>query len=160
MGIGRQSLYNAFGDKHSLFVEAVTHYVCCNTQPLIDTLQTPGSPLGNIRTAFEAIAAKTNRGECRGCFVTNAIVELAPHDEDVAKVVRSAIARIESSFKSALDQAVELKELAPKIDTKAVARFLNNTIQGMAVLGKASVSKSMLDDIVAVTLSTLDRFEK
>ena len=33
MGIGRQSLYNTFGDKHSLFVEALRVHIDFNLHP-------------------------------------------------------------------------------------------------------------------------------
>ena len=155
MGIGRQSLYNAFGDKHSLFLEAVTHYVSLNSQPLIRILQAPGSGVGNIRKALEAVVSFTTSGECRGCLVTNSIVELAPHDDEVAEVVRSAVNRMEKAFKATLDRALVSGEVSADTDTRAVARFLNNTLQGMVVLGKASASKAALKDVVKVALSKI-----
>jgi TetR/AcrR family transcriptional repressor of nem operon len=155
MGIGRQSLYNAFGDKHSLFVEAVNYYATQNSQPLIETLRAPGSGVSNIRQALDSVVAFAGNGECCGCLVTNSIVELAPHDDEVAKVVRSAINRVEKAFKFALDQAVESGEISAETDTRAVARFLNGTLHGLVVLGKASASKSALNDVVKVAVSTL-----
>jgi TetR/AcrR family transcriptional repressor of nem operon len=155
MGIGRQSLYNAFGDKHSLFVEAVTYYVRRNSDPLIEILQAPGSSLSNIRNALEAVVSFVSGGECRGCLVTNSIVELAPHDEEVAKVLRSAVNRMEKAFKATLDRAAESGEISADTDTRAVARFLNSTLQGMVVLGKASASKSALKDVVKIALSKI-----
>jgi len=155
MGIGRQSLYNAFGDKHSLFVEAIKYYASRNTQPLIEVLQAPGSGVSNIRKALEAVVAFTTSGDCCGCLVTNSIVELAPHDEEVAEVVRSALNRVEKAFKHAVDRAVESGEISADTDPKAMARFLNNTLHGMVVLAKASASKAALKDVVRIALSKL-----
>lgn len=155
MGIGRQSLYNAFGDKHSLFVEAVTYYVSQNSQPLIEILQAPGSGVSNIRKALEAVVSYMTSGECRGCLVTNSIVELAPHDDEVSDVVRSAVNRTEKAFKATLDRAVESGEVSADTDTRALARFLNGTLHGLVVLGKASVSKAALKDVVTVALSKI-----
>ncbi len=155
MGIGRQSLYNAFGDKHSLFVEAIKHYASRNSQPLIGILQAPGSGVSNIRKALEAVVSFATNGDCCGCLVTNSIVELAPHDEEVAEVVRSALNRVEKAFKDAVDRAVESGEISANTDTRAVARFLNNTLHGMVVLGKASASKTVLRDVVKIALSKL-----
>ena len=59
MGIGRQSLYNAFGGKHKLFIEAAEHYINSNGQHLVDAFKAPGSPLGNIRKAMEQTVEKT-----------------------------------------------------------------------------------------------------
>ncbi|NEO92378.1 MAG: TetR/AcrR family transcriptional regulator, partial [Moorea sp. SIO3G5] len=57
MGIQRQSLYNTFGSKHALFLEAVQNYgqtvVCCIEQRLNE----PGSPLENIRNLIRGLAS-------------------------------------------------------------------------------------------------------
>ena len=155
MGIGRQSLYNAFGDKHGLFVESIKHYSMQNTRPLIDLLTAPGSGISNIRKALESVVELTNSGDCRGCLLTNSIVELASHDEEVAEVVRSAIGRLENAFKLALERSIESGEISQDLNPRAYARFLNNTLQGMIVLGKASTSKTILRDVVKVALSKL-----
>jgi TetR/AcrR family transcriptional repressor of nem operon len=119
MGIGRQSLYNTFGDKHSLFIEAAKHYTNSNGQHLINTLQSPGSPVGNIRKALEQVVDFLTSGECRGCLVTNSIVELAPHDDEVRKLVTANVNRVEKTIKTTLDRAVEEGEISAKADTKA-----------------------------------------
>lgn len=155
MGIGRQSLYNAFGDKHSLFVEAIKHYASRNSQPLVDILQAPGSGVTNIRKALDAVIVSATNADCCGCLVTNSIVELAPHDDEVAAIVRSALHRVEKAFRAAVDRAVESGEIPASTDTRAVARFLNSTLHGMVVLGKASASKAVLKDVAKVALSKL-----
>jgi TetR/AcrR family transcriptional repressor of nem operon len=56
MGIQRQSLYNTFGCKHTLFLEAVQHYgqtVVCRIK---GQLNQPGSPLENLRCVLQKIA--------------------------------------------------------------------------------------------------------
>ena len=155
MGIGRQSLYNTFGDKHSLFVEAAKHYISSNGQHLLVALQAPGSPVGNIRKALHEVVDFLVSGECWGCLVTNSIVELAPHDEEVAKIVQSTVNRVEKAIKVALDRAVNEGEISANADTRAIARFLNSTVHGLGVMGKASASRAVLNDVVKIALTTL-----
>lgn len=155
MGIGRQSLYNAYGDKHSLFVEAMEHYANTNAQIFIDILRSSGSPSGNIRKVLEAVIEFVESRDCRGCLVTNSIVELAPHDDEVNRIVRSTIHRVEKAFQQTLNRAVDAGEVSSGMDTKAVARFLNGTLHGLVVLGKASSSRATLRDVVKVALSAI-----
>jgi len=108
MGIARQSLYNAFGDKHSLFLEAVKHYGDQTIQRLLDSLTSPGSGLKNIHKTFAKIASHANGADCRGCLMTNSIVELAPHDEEVASIVRANEKRINDAFKSVIADIVKI----------------------------------------------------
>ena len=48
-GVASQSLYNAFGDKHELFMESIRHYAETRMALLADVLNAPGSPLENVR---------------------------------------------------------------------------------------------------------------
>jgi len=155
MGIGRQSLYNSFGSKHSLFLETVTYYNNQITQSLVDTLEAPGSGLENIKRALEKSTSLASRRDYHGCFLTNSIVELAPHDPEVRKIICSANKRVINAFKTALERAVNSGEVSPATDPLAVARFLNACLHGIVVAGKASQGKDVIEDIAKVALASL-----
>ena len=156
MGIGRQSLYDTFGDKRSLFIEAVQHYNRCVTQGIVDQLSGDGTPLERVRRAVRSIGRAVTDGRCRGCLLTNTLIESAPHDPEIAKAASIILDRLESTFRSVLKQAVEEGELPNDANVRALARYLTSTIQGLVVMGKASVSRAVVKDIVNVALSVLD----
>ena len=120
-----------------------------------DVLDGSGSPLGNIRKLLGRMAAPAADGQCRGCLATNTVVELAPHDPEVAEAVKALLRRVEKAFHRTLERAVEFGELSPDTDPRALARFLCCTLQGLVVMGKASAGRSTIKDIVKVTLSTM-----
>ncbi len=155
MGINRGSMYDTYGDKHALFSAAIDHYGRTVTRGLEDALAAPGSPLGSIRKALLAVADQTLDRPCRGCMATNTAVELAQHDPQAATAVTSILQRIEKAFQGALRRAVEAGELGPNTKTRARARFLTGTLQGIVVMGKASASRATLRDIIAVALAAL-----
>jgi len=157
MGIGRQSLYDTFGDKHGLFIAAVKHYDQCISEGILDQLLAAGSPLQNVRETLTAIAGAVTDGRCRGCFLTNTLVEVAPHDPEVAAAAKSVLSRIESGFRRTLQRAVDEGELPKDANVRALARYFTSTIQGLVVMGKASVSRATVKDIVNVALSVLER---
>ncbi len=155
MGIHRGSMYDTFGDKHALFTAAINHYGRTITQSVEDTLDGPGSPLGNIRKLLGRMAAPAADGKCRGCLATNTVIELAPHDQEVAEAVKALLGRVEKAFHRTLERAVESGELSPDANTRALARFLSCTLQGLVVMGKAAASRSTIKDILNVTLSAV-----
>jgi TetR/AcrR family transcriptional repressor of nem operon len=157
MGIGRQSLYDTFGDKHGLFVAAVKHYDQCVAEGVIDQLRAAGSPLQNVRKTLVAIADGVTDGKCRGCLLTNTLVEVAPHDPEVAAAAKSVLSRIENGFRRTLQDAVTAGELPKDANVRALARFFTSTIQGLVVMGKSSVSRAAVKDIVSVALSVLEK---
>ncbi len=156
MGINRGSMYGTFGDKHALFVEAVEHYARTVMRQVHDTLEAPGSPLGNVRRFIAMWADMAASGECRGCLITNTAVELAPHNPAVAQAVKSALSLLEKALHKTLERAVDAGELPAETNTRALARFLTSTGQGLVVMGKANVSRATIKDIVNVTLSVIE----
>ena len=156
MRISRGSMYDTFGDKHALFSAAIDHYGRTVTCGLEEMLSASGSPLGNIRKVMSRMVEQALNGECRGCLATNTAVELAQHDPQTAEAVTAILRRIEKAFQRTLQRAVTASELKRTTDTRAHARFLTGTVQGVVVMGKASASRATLKDIVTVALSTLD----
>ncbi len=155
MGIKRGSIYNTFGDKHSLFIAAVEYYAKEVTSRTIKILESPGSPLENIKLFFETIVNTPSDKKTRGCLISNTVVELAPHDEKVADTVRIILERIQNAFLHCLDKAVELGELPEDTDTKALSHFLATSTHGLIVTGKSAVDNKQVKNVVDVILSTL-----
>jgi TetR/AcrR family transcriptional repressor of nem operon len=155
MGIKRGSIYNTFGDKHSLFIAAVEYYAKEVTSRTIKILESPGSPLENIKLFFETIVNTPSDKKTRGCLISNTVVELAPHDEKVADTLRIILERIQNAFLHCLDKAVELGELPEDTDTKALSHFLATSTHGLIVTGKSAVDNKQVKNVVDVILSTL-----
>ncbi len=155
MGINRGSMYDTFGDKRALFLAAIDHYRQKVIGPIVDGLSVPGSPLENIRKTLCGLAEAAGTKECRGCLVTNVIVEVAPHDPEVAKAMKVALTNTAAALRKTLDRAVEQGEINAKADTRALARFLLNTMQGLVVLGKAKLGKKTSSDVIEVAMAAL-----
>ncbi|MCG8409362.1 MAG: TetR/AcrR family transcriptional regulator [Phycisphaerales bacterium] len=155
MGINRGSMYDTFGDKRSLFLEALGHYQNTVIEPLTQMICAPGSPLGNVRKTLCKVADAAGGSECHGCLLTNTTVETAPHDAEVAKVMRASLRAIEDAFFDALERAIKNGELNRKAETRALARFLTNALQGLVVTCKAKLGKQTREDIIRVTMAAL-----
>lgn len=155
MGIKRGSIYNTFGDKHSLFIAAVEHYADEITSKMIRVLEEDGSPIENIRLFFETIVNTPVDRKTRGCLISNTVVELAPHDEKVAATVRKILEKIQTTFLNCLNRAVKLGELPEGTDTKVLSHFLATSTHGLIVTGKSALNPKEFKDVVNVILSTL-----
>jgi TetR/AcrR family transcriptional repressor of nem operon len=156
MGIQRQSLYNTFGCKHTLFLEAVQHYgqtVVCRIK---GQLNQPGSPLENLRCVLQKIAEDAACPQYRGCFVANAMMELAPHDPEVAAVVRGLAKQIEQVIAQTVTRAIAADELPADIDPQKAASFLYHVILGFNVRGKICPSNDCVEDILKIVWSVLE----
>ena len=157
MGVNRQSIYDTFGDKHSLFLEALDRYREIQSRKVFEVLERPGSMKKNLRQLFEEVVARSLSAEGRrGCFVGNSMSELAGRCKETATRTCNSVASAEKMFQKALQRGKEQGELRRVSDTRAVARFLYSNLQGLLLMAKATRDRRLLNDVVKVTLSVLD----
>jgi len=155
MGIQPGSIYNTFGDKHTLFLESIKHYGQVVTSNTIKILNEGDSPIENIRGFFNEMIKRPYDKRCMGCFVVNSVVELAPHDEQTAELVNGILKNIEAAFYDCLKKAQELGEISQESNIKALASYFASCTHGLLVTGKSDASTQEMKDIVDVILSTL-----
>lgn len=157
LGIRRQSLYDTFGDKHALFLEALKRYdERQNSVSVIGILEGPGSGKEVIERVFHtAVQILKQTKPPRGCLIVNTMVELAPHDEEVARWIAERVAQTQQAFYRALTRAYEEGELQAQHDLLALARFLTAALQGLNLTARANGDPDQLQDIANVALSVL-----
>ncbi len=94
MGIQPGSIYNSFGDKHSLFLEAIKYYGDVVTSNALKSLENEGSPLENLHKYVVEIISRPSEKKCRGCLIVNTVVELSPHDDETKVIVNIIMNKI------------------------------------------------------------------
>jgi TetR/AcrR family transcriptional regulator, transcriptional repressor for nem operon len=157
MGIQRGSLYHTFGDKRRLFFAAIERYDRVVTAKLLEVLDGPGSGKDAIRRFFRLkVDLSLEPRRPRGCLVTNSTAELASRDRGTAIRVGGVLARIEAAFHRAVVRAQKAGEIDPARNARALARFLTSSAQGLSVMAKTSPDRTVLEDIVKVTLAGLE----
>jgi TetR/AcrR family transcriptional repressor of nem operon len=157
MGINRQSLYDTFGDKHALYLQALDRYRDIEGRKVFELLEGPGSVRNTLRQLFEGVVERALcDGQRRGCFMGNAMSELAGHCKETAARTYSNMAAAEEAFYRALLRGKKDGELKGVRDPRAVARFLYSSLQGLILMAKATQDRKTLEDVVKVTLSVLD----
>ncbi len=147
MGISSPSLYNAFGDKHALFCDALEHYCRTRTYPLIVRIEAehPGAAAVPAFLA-EIIERSIADRERRGCFLINSALETAPHDEAVAEAVRGHLSAIRAFLLRGL------KALGRRADAAGDADHLLAMLLGLRVLARTSPDRALLVRIVRSAL--------
>ncbi|MDE3034733.1 MAG: TetR/AcrR family transcriptional regulator [Nitrospirota bacterium] len=158
MDINRGSLYATFGDKRELFLKAMDRY--CSGGGVgsrISILTQPGPALPLIR---RFIAAMLEFGlsdpQRRGCLITNTVMELAPHEKDIARKVSGRFQMAEEAFFQLLTRAQREGELTREKDPRALARFLVTMMQGTIVMIKAGIPADQIRQTADTALSVLD----
>jgi TetR/AcrR family transcriptional regulator, transcriptional repressor for nem operon len=155
MGIGRQSMYDAFGDKHRLYLEALQLYETETGSELFGRVTRASSPFVALCDYVLSVAEGSPHDRSRGCFYVNATTELAQSDPDVGAMVRASGARCVAAFEEILKEAKRRGEVDPSVDERVAANFLLNTIRGLRVSAKAGVPPDDLRGIASLAISSL-----
>jgi TetR/AcrR family transcriptional regulator, transcriptional repressor for nem operon len=157
MGINRQSLYDTFGDKHTLYLEALDLYREVEGRKMFELLERPGSVKKSLRQLFQSVVEESLCDQARrGCFIGNAMSELAGRCPDTASKACGNMAAVEDALYRALLRGRKNGEITNGRDLRAVARFLYSSLQGLLLMAKATRDRKSLEDVVKVTLSVLD----
>jgi TetR/AcrR family transcriptional repressor of nem operon len=151
-GLGRQSLYGAFGDKRALFDLVVERYFQRVIKPgLIDVLDGVGSERGArgdlelLLSAWESVASAT---DFNGCLLGNSVAELGLHDPELAEVLKRKLRLMEDAFYRNLKRAQKACELSAQLDARSVARSLVTTAQGLAVVARVNREPAFVRAVV------------
>lgn len=157
MGINRQSIYDTFGAKHALYLQALDRYLELEGRKLFELMEPPGSVKRALRQLFAGVVEKAlGDGQRRGCFMGNATSELAGRCKETATRTCSNMAEAEGAFYRALVRGKKEGELKEVRDPRAVARFLYSSLQGLVLVSKATQDRKTLEDVVKITLSVVE----
>ena len=156
LGISRSSLYDTYGDKHSLFVKALKQYQKERIDGSIKEGDDTADVEAYIRSLFEFAkeeALQDNRS--RGCFMVNTAVEMAPVDEEVANIVNTIMFDFENAVCHAIEKGQANGLFTTKHTARSLARFVFNSLNGLRVTVKFDASQKAFADIVEVCMFAL-----
>jgi AcrR family transcriptional regulator len=150
MDVGRQSMYDTFGDKRALFLEALEMYVMESVNTINAELEKPGSALSAIRNALVTFAERKDLSSEEGCMGLNSICEFGQRDADVTRVTRHAARVHRNSLMRVLSRAKTQGELSSDADVESMADFFESTLAGIRMMAKAGQSRQALRNIATI----------
>ncbi|MFF4615314.1 TetR/AcrR family transcriptional regulator [Nonomuraea jabiensis] len=155
-GLGRGSLYNAFGSKHRLYEEAIRRYAETRAEAQLAMLAEPGSVRARLRDLMLGVidADMADPGR-RGCLALNAATESSGRTEAVAGLVRRQFADLEQALQRLVEIGQSTGELSPDRPPRQVARAFQSAYYGLRVLAKVTDDRDALLDVVEGAVAAL-----
>jgi TetR/AcrR family transcriptional regulator, transcriptional repressor for nem operon len=149
MDVGRQSMYDTFGDKRALFLKALEMYVRQSVHAITGELERPGSALTAVQNALVAFAERKELCSAEGCMGLNAISEFGQRDADVTRITRNAAGVLRKTLMQVLSRAKNRGEISADADLDNMADFFESTIAGMRMAAKGGKGRRALRNIAA-----------
>ncbi|MFC7485484.1 TetR/AcrR family transcriptional regulator [Knoellia sp. CPCC 206453] len=154
IGIGKGSLYHAFGSKHDLFMTCLSQYADENYDDFIRDLAGTEPARDRVRRVFEAtVAADRSDPDHSGCLIVNTATERGMSDTAASNVVWNSIARTRTALRDVLEEGVERGEIPGDRDLDALADMLQCTMIGLRVLGRVSENDDHVRTVIEAAVT-------
>ena len=156
MNITGASLYNAFGDKRSLYRRSLDHYLDQTVRDRIRRLEGVVPPREAIHAFFAEIVERSLSDKQRkGCMLVNSALEVAPHDPEFQRVVAEILGEIEAFFRRCVVAGQKSGTVATSQSAQDLARLLLGVLLGVRVLARARPERALLEGLLRPAFSLL-----
>ncbi|GLT11237.1 TetR family transcriptional regulator [Sulfitobacter porphyrae] len=151
MGIGRQSFYDTYGDKQSLYHAALQKYASQEALQHVTALREGGKGMAAIRTMMERVVASADEP----CLGIGSICEFGRRDSVVNDINSAADLSLRRALIDRLEEAREIGELADGVDPEDAAHFVLANVASIRLSARAGASPAALETISRLTMRSL-----
>ncbi len=155
-GLTAASLYNAFGDKRSMYRTALDRYIETSIGARIRRCEAL-PPRDAIAAFFEEILRRSlSDRERKGCLVVNSALEVAPHDPAIRDLLVETLKRIEAFFLTCVEHGQADGTIKSTERAAGLAQHLLGVLMGVRVLARVRPERALLNGVIATALILLD----
>ncbi|WP_394771372.1 TetR/AcrR family transcriptional regulator [Lacisediminihabitans sp.] len=156
-GLGKGSIYSAFGDKYGIFRRVFDRY--CETVELSTATALAGPDESALQRLVDMLLRAASRAggdePLLACFLAKTTAELAQTDAEVAARSRQAFDTIGQSIIACVEQAQRTGDIDPTADSTRLGRHILVTLRGIEALVEAGVPSDVVVDAASVTIDVL-----
>jgi TetR/AcrR family transcriptional regulator, transcriptional repressor for nem operon len=153
MGIARQSLYGAFGDKRRLFLKALERYNAASVAEFVTALGSSGDHLEALGAALLAFA-KPGAEPDSGCLGLGSIAEFGRSDADINSINDASARTLLATLAAHIRDGVAAGEIGP-VDPDTAAQFVLAVRSGLKVAARSGARLDSLHAIARIALRSL-----
>jgi AcrR family transcriptional regulator len=151
MRIGRQSLYDTFGDKWKLYLSAVSHYSAMETSAHIATLRSKRSAVEGIRAVIERVVAEARMP----CLGVNSICEFGIRRAELSAQHASSAERLRVPFVERIREAQTAGDITSDLEPNVIVDFLVTTFSGIRIAARGGADDNTLKALGEIALRAL-----
>ena len=156
MGIAGASLYNAFGDKRTLYRSALNRYLEQTFRERIRRLESTLPPHDAITAFFAEIIERSVTDKRRkGCMLVNSTLEHVPADRDFQQIVMTFLSDVESFFLRSVASGQREGTITKSQTAEDLSRMLLGQLLGIRVLARTRPDRPLLEGMLRPVFACL-----
>ncbi len=152
-GLGKQSIYNTFGDKKSMLAKALG-YSGKKSEAFDFLLNTNLSGRERLESFFLAIVSECNK-KSPGCLATNVLLEKGASDEEISKVATATWEKMRTLLESVVSDGIKDKSIFNSNKAELLSYMLINFLSGLRVTLRATADKEKAKQMVRASLKIM-----
>jgi len=150
------SLYAAFKNKQTLFLQALDYYSSFLHASADRILASDKPPLARIQLFFDWILQEiTSDEDQKGCLLVNTLLETPPEETEIIRIAAEGLRHVEQRFRELLDTAKAEGTLPPDYDSEGKASLLMAGIFGLRIYVRMRPSKERLRNLIGQLLEVV-----
>jgi TetR/AcrR family transcriptional repressor of nem operon len=157
MKIAGASLYNAFGDKRTLYTRSLNRYLEQTFRERIRRIE-PSHPPREAIVSFlqEIIKRSVTDKRRRGCMLVNSAIESAPHDPQFLKITATFLNEVEAFFLRCVSKGQNDGSISRVYSAADLSKSLLGILLGIRVLARVRPERRLLEGLVRPVFGLLD----
>ena len=145
MGMNRPSIYNAFGDKESVYRHALRHFIAqMRSTVSARVLAEPNLAKALLNLYTGALEIYFGKAPAQGCFVFCTAPAEAVHLPEVREIVHRLIEELDALLAQKFRAAQETGALPSERDVRLSAKLAQAVLHSLALRARAGESRSAL----------------
>lgn len=151
MKIGRQSLYDTFGDKWQLYCSAVRRYATAETQSHVAALRSAPRAIDGINAMIARVVADARHA----CLGVNSVCEFGRTRRDLAAIHDAAARTLRAAVVEHVRQAQAEGDVASNLDPDHIATFLSASFAGIRIAARGGAKAEQLRSLGQMAVRAL-----
>lgn len=151
MGIGRQSLYDTYGDKWQLYLAALRRYTAQDNEGHLAALSTGPRAADGLEILLARVRAKAGEP----CLAVSAVAEFGRSRAEVTAILAEAGKVLRAALVARLLDAQEEGDVAGVLDAEEGAAFLAASIDALRLAARGGAGAEPLQTLAEMTLRAL-----
>ncbi len=139
MGMKRQSIYNAFGDKSELYARSIARYRQRAFEQTAD-LRKEGATVDDLKKTIQRSFEYARANECGGCMVVKTVFDQQVDDPEITKAAAQAAQDTRKLYEQVFVRAQQRGEIDPCADPAALSGFVFTIASGLSALAQTGGS--------------------
>lgn len=155
--MNRPSMYAAFGDKRSLYLQTLDGYIEAGNEGVARAMDPKHSLAEGLYLLYQgALSLYLEPTEApRGCYLISTATTEAAQDAEVRKKLSNALRGFEQAVESRLSYAKTSGEIDPAADPAALAMIASAVLHTIAIRARAGDSRATLEAVADTAIKLI-----